>query len=85
MPTVGQKRRKRNDNKSCNCRSARPNGKRGVNAIMKAPNMEMVAALDYKYEGQYLHGTEVNDDPSGIPIYTSLEKLGSCQQARCTS
>ena len=52
---------------------------------MKAPNMEVVAALDYKYEGQYLHGTEVNNDPSGIPIYTSLRKFGSCQQTRCTS
>ena len=26
-------------------------GKRGVKAIVKATNMEMVAALDYKYEG----------------------------------
>ena len=80
MLIAGQKRRKQYDNKSCNCRSTWPIGKRSVNAIMKAPNMEMVAALDYKYEGLYLHGTEVNDDPSGIPIYTSLENLAAANK-----
>ena len=84
MLIVGQKRRKRYDNKSCNCRGTRPIGERGVNAIMKAPNMEVVAVLDYKYDGQYLHGIEVNDEASGIPIYTSL-KSWQLQQARCTS
>ncbi|MBO0600412.1 4-hydroxy-tetrahydrodipicolinate reductase [Sporosarcina sp. E16_3] len=55
-------------------------GSAALTAILKAPNMELVAVLDYKYEGQYLHGTEVNDDPSGIPIYTSLEKLAAANK-----
>lgn len=52
-------------------------GSAALTAIMSAPNMKVVAALDYKYEGQYLHGTEVNDMPGGIPIYTSLENLAA--------
>lgn len=52
-------------------------GSAALKSIMNAPNMEVVAALDYKYEGQYLHVTEVNDVPGGIPIYTSLENLAA--------
>ena len=50
-------------------------GTAAVNAIREAADMELVSILDYKYEGMYLNGTVVNDDASGIPVYTSLEKL----------
>ncbi|MER2088967.1 MAG: 4-hydroxy-tetrahydrodipicolinate reductase [Sporosarcina sp.] len=50
-------------------------GSAALHSILNAPNMEVVAVLDYKYEGQYLHGTVVNDEAGGIPIYTSLENL----------
>lgn len=50
-------------------------GTAAVEAILKVENMEIVAVLDYKYEGQFLHGNQVNNDHSGIPIYTSFERL----------
>ncbi len=50
-------------------------GTAAVEAIMKADNMEVVAAFDYKYEGKYIHSNLVNEDQSGIPIYTSFELL----------
>ncbi|KAA0966119.1 4-hydroxy-tetrahydrodipicolinate reductase [Sporosarcina sp. ANT_H38] len=55
-------------------------GSAALTAIMSAPNMKVVAALDYKYEGQYLHETEVNNMPGGIPIYTSLENLAAANK-----
>lgn len=50
-------------------------GSAALISIMNSPNMEIIAILDYKYEGQFLHGTDVNEEPGGIPIYTSLERL----------
>ncbi|MCG7333862.1 4-hydroxy-tetrahydrodipicolinate reductase [Sporosarcina sp. ACRSM] len=50
-------------------------GTAAVNAIRNAANMEVVAALDYKYDNHYLHNGEVTMEPNGIPIYTSLESL----------
>ena len=55
-------------------------GSAALQSIMKAPNMEVVAVLDYKYEGQYLHNTGVDNDSSGIPIYTSLENLAAANK-----
>ena len=37
-------------------------GTAAVNAIREAADMELVAILDYKYEGMYLNGAVVNDD-----------------------
>lgn len=48
-----------------------------VKAIMEAEDMTLVAALDHKYNGLYLHGEEVTEDQNGIPIYTSFERLES--------
>ena len=48
-----------------------------VKAITDAGDMEIVAALDHKHDGSFLHGTEVNDERGGIPIYTSFELLES--------
>ena len=50
-------------------------GTAAVEAILKAEEMEVVAAYDYQYEGQFLHGNRVCNDHSGIPIYTSFELL----------
>lgn len=50
-------------------------GSAAVEAILNAEDMELVAALDYKYEGLYLHDGQVNEDQVGIPIYTSFEQL----------
>lgn len=50
-------------------------GTAAVEAIMKAEGMEIVAALDYKNEGLFLHDNKVNEHQVGIPIYTSFEQL----------
>lgn len=50
-------------------------GAAAVEAILKAEDMDIVAALDYKYQGRFLHDNCVNDDQVGIPIYTSFEQL----------
>lgn len=50
-------------------------GTEAVKAITNATDMEIVAALDYKYGGLYLHKDEVTEDSSGIPIYTSFDVL----------
>lgn len=50
-------------------------GRAAVKAIGNATNMEVVAALDYKYEDHYIHEESVSLEPGGIPIYTSLESL----------
>jgi len=50
-------------------------GTAAVEAILKEDEMEIVGALDYKYEGQFIHGNQVNNDHSGIRIYTSFEHL----------
>ena len=47
-------------------------GTAAVQAIMESKDMEVVAALDYKYEGIIYHKTKVNEDASGIPFYTSF-------------
>lgn len=52
-------------------------GTAAVKAITEIPGMEIVAALDYKYEGLFLHGSEVLEEQMGIPIYTSLDLLAS--------
>ncbi|MCZ2259446.1 4-hydroxy-tetrahydrodipicolinate reductase [Sporosarcina sp. G11-34] len=50
-------------------------GTAAVQAINEASDMELVAILDYKYEGMYLHGSDVTDTPGGVPIYETLESL----------
>lgn len=53
-------------------------GRMGGTAIIagtEATDIEIVAALDYKHDGQYVHNETVSDDKDGIPIYTSLEAL----------
>lgn len=52
-------------------------GTAAVKAIKNATDMEIVAALDYKYEGLFLHDKEVNDDYTGIPIFTSFNLLAN--------
>ncbi|MBE1554131.1 4-hydroxy-tetrahydrodipicolinate reductase [Sporosarcina limicola] len=55
-------------------------GSAAVESILAAINIEVVAVLDYKYEGKYLHGTEVNDKLGGVPIYTSLANLAAVEK-----
>lgn len=50
-------------------------GTAAIKAINNATDMEIVAALDYKYGGLFLHNNEVNEDSSGIPIFTSFDIL----------
>lgn len=50
-------------------------GTAAVEAIPKVEGMKIVAALDYKYEGLFLHGDQVSEDQNGIPIYTSFDLL----------
>lgn len=50
-------------------------GTAAVKAINSAEDMELVAILDYKYEGMYLKGTEVNGDTTGVQIFTSISNL----------
>lgn len=52
-------------------------GIEAVKAITDAVDMEIVAVLDHKYDGLYLHGTEVNEERGGIPVYTSFGHLNS--------
>ncbi|PIC62806.1 4-hydroxy-tetrahydrodipicolinate reductase [Sporosarcina sp. P13] len=55
-------------------------GGTAVLAAYEAADMEVVAALDYKHEGQFLHNETVNDT-EGIPIYTSLAALQAAHHA----
>ena len=50
-------------------------GTAAVKAIEEADDMQIVAALDYKYDGLFLHGAEATEEVGGIPIYTSFEAL----------
>ncbi|ARD49469.1 4-hydroxy-tetrahydrodipicolinate reductase [Sporosarcina sp. P37] len=53
-------------------------GRMGGTAILaatEAADIEIVAALDYKHDGQFLHNGSVTDTKEGIPIYTSLQAL----------
>ena len=50
-------------------------GTTAIQAITEAPDMEVVAALDYKFEGQYIKDGAIVPDGGGIPIYTSLAHL----------
>ena len=50
---------------------------RRLKQLAKQLNMEVVAALDYKYEGYYIQEGTVTNEPGGIPIYTSLESLAA--------
>lgn len=55
-------------------------GTAAVQAIKEAVDMELVAVLDYKYEGMYLDDSEVNNESRGVPVYESLEKLAADMQ-----
>ncbi|WP_342512199.1 4-hydroxy-tetrahydrodipicolinate reductase [Sporosarcina sp. FSL K6-1522] len=55
-------------------------GSTALQAITGAPDMEVVAALDYKYEGMYYHDSAVTEEPVGIPFYTSLADLAADTQ-----
>ena len=48
-----------------------------VKAIAEAEDMKIVAVLDHKFNGLFLHGNEVNENEGGVPIYTSFELLES--------
>lgn len=50
-------------------------GSAAVNAITETEGMEIVATLDYKNEGLFLHENMVNEHQVGIPIYTCFEQL----------
>lgn len=50
-------------------------GVEAVKAVEHAGDMEIVAILDYKNDGLYLHNEEVNDRGVGFPIYTSFDAL----------
>lgn len=50
-------------------------GAAAVEAIPKVEGMKIVAALDYKHEGLFLHGNQINSERNGIPIYKSFEQL----------
>ncbi|MFD1206386.1 4-hydroxy-tetrahydrodipicolinate reductase [Sporosarcina contaminans] len=50
-------------------------GTTAIQAIEEAKDAQVVAALDYKYDGKYLHNSIIIDEEMGIPIYTSLSKL----------
>lgn len=50
-------------------------GTTAIQAIQGAADMVVVAALDYKYDGMYLHEGSVSESEPGIPIFTSFEKL----------
>ncbi|WP_303967193.1 4-hydroxy-tetrahydrodipicolinate reductase [Sporosarcina ureae] len=53
-------------------------GRMGGTAVVagtEAADIEIVAALDYKHDGEYLHNGSVTDTKDGIPIYTSLAAL----------
>lgn len=55
-------------------------GSAALTAITASPNMEVVAALDYKYEGMYLHNAVITEERGGIPFYTSLSQLAADTQ-----
>ncbi|MFD1928159.1 4-hydroxy-tetrahydrodipicolinate reductase [Sporosarcina siberiensis] len=50
-------------------------GTAAVKAIQDATDMQLVAILDYKNDGKYLSGTEINGDSNGIPIFTSFSTM----------
>lgn len=50
-------------------------GTAAVAAITNAPDMELVGALDYKYEGQFLHNETIIEGPEGVQIFTSFDTL----------
>ena len=52
-------------------------GTAAVKALMNVEDMEVVAALDYKGEGLFIHGENITEDASGIPVYTSFDLLAS--------
>ena len=50
-------------------------GSTAIEAIEAAEDAEVVAALDYKYDGLHLHNGIINEEKLGIPIFTSLSQL----------
>ena len=50
-------------------------GSTAIEAIEAAKDAEVVAALDYKFDGLHLHNGDINEEKQGIPIYTSLSEL----------
>lgn len=50
-------------------------GVEAVKAVGHAADMEIVAILDYKHDGLFLHEEQVNDHGEGYPIYTSFDVL----------
>ncbi|AOV08051.1 4-hydroxy-tetrahydrodipicolinate reductase [Sporosarcina ureilytica] len=50
-------------------------GSAAIEAINKIEDMEIVAALDYKNDGLFLHENKVHDTEIGIPIFTSFDRL----------
>lgn len=55
-------------------------GSAALQAIIAAPDMDVVAALDYKYDGLYLHNSMITEESEGVPIYTSLAQLAADTQ-----
>ncbi len=55
-------------------------GSAALQAITAAPDMEVVAALDYKFEGLYLHNSMITEEPVGVRFYTSLADLAADTQ-----
>ncbi|GKV65698.1 MULTISPECIES: 4-hydroxy-tetrahydrodipicolinate reductase [unclassified Sporosarcina] len=55
-------------------------GRMGGTAVLAAnevADIEVVAALDYKHDGEFLHNETVTDMEGGVPIYTSLSALNA--------
>ena len=50
-------------------------GTSAVKALKEVKDMEIVAALDYKGEGLFIHEENLSDDANGIPVYTSFDRL----------
>lgn len=50
-------------------------GTAAIEAISKLDEMKIVAALDYKNDGLFLHNNEVHDQEIGIPIFTDFDQL----------
>lgn len=50
-------------------------GTAAIEAIRKSQDIEVVAILDYKYEGLFLQNGQVVEQEEGIPIYTDLKTI----------
>ena len=50
-------------------------GSQALKAMLETADIKVIAVLDYKYDGQFLNDSDVNDQSIGVPIFTSLNRL----------